>query len=52
MRISSADHEVSYSVNERFLGITMSRISEITGGLCGLVVGEFGPKFRQEVWSA
>ena len=48
----SAEHEVRYTGNEKFLVITMSRTSGVTKGLCGLVVGEFGPKIRQEFPSA
>jgi hypothetical protein len=44
----SAEHEVRYTEIERFLVITMSRTSGVTGGLYGLVVGESDPKFRQE----
>jgi len=48
----SAKREVRYTGNERFLVITMSRISGVTKGLYGLVVGESGPKIRQEFPSA
>ena len=44
----SAEHEVRYTGNERFLVITMSRISEVTEGFYGLVDGESGQKIRQE----
>jgi len=44
----SAEHEVRYTGNEKFLAITMSRTSGVTEGLYGLVVGESGPKIRQE----
>jgi len=48
----SAEHEVRYTRNEMFLVITMSRTSGVTEGLYGLVVGESGPKSRQEFSSA
>jgi len=48
----SAEHEVRYTGNERFLVITMSRTSGVTKGLYGLVVGESSPKIRQEFPSA
>ena len=48
----SAEHEVRYTRNERFLVITMYRTSGVTKGLYGLVVGESGPKIRQEFLSA
>jgi len=48
----SAEHEVIYTRNERFLVITTSRPSGVTKGLYGLVVGESGPKIRQELPSA
>ena len=41
----SAEHEVRYTGNERFLVIAMSRTSGVTKGLYGLVVG--GPVQRQ-----
>jgi hypothetical protein len=44
----SGEHEVRYTGNERFLVITMSRTSGVTEGLYGFVVGESGPKIRQE----
>jgi len=40
----SAEHEVRYTGNERFLIITMSQTSGVAEGLYGLVVGESGPK--------
>jgi hypothetical protein len=48
----SAEHEVRYAGNERILVITMSRTSGVTEGLYGLMVGESGPKIRQEFSSA
>jgi len=42
----SAEHEVRYNGNERFLVITMSRTSGETEGLYGLVVVEYSPKIR------
>ena len=48
----SAEHEVRYTGNERFLVITMSKTSGVAEGLYGLVVGESGPKIRQEFSSA
>jgi len=48
----SAEHEVRYTGNERFLVITMSRTSGVTEGLYGFVVGESGSKIRQEFSSA
>jgi len=48
----SAEHEVRYTGNESFLVITLSRTSGVTKGLYGLVVGESGPKIRQEFPSA
>jgi len=48
----SAEHEVRYTGNERFLVIRMSRTSEVAEGLYGLVVGESGPKIGQEFSSA
>jgi hypothetical protein len=42
----SAEHEVRFAGNERFLVITISRRSGITEGLYGVVVGESGPKIR------
>jgi len=48
----SAEHEVRYTGNERFLVITMSRTSAVTEGFYRLVVGESGPKIRQELSSS
>ena len=48
----SAEHEVRETGKERFLVITMSRTSGVTKELYGLVVGESGPKIRQEFPSA
>jgi hypothetical protein len=48
----SAEHEVSYTGKVRFLVTTMSKILGVAKELCGLVVGEFGPKIRQEFPSA
>ena len=48
----SAEHEVRYTGIGRFLVIAMSRTSGVTDGLYGLVVGESGPKIRQEFSSA
>jgi len=42
----SAEHEVRYTGNERFLVITMARTWGVTNALNGLVVGESGPKIR------
>jgi len=47
----SAEHEVRCTGNERFLVVTMSRTSGVTQRLYGLVVGESGPKIRQEISS-
>jgi hypothetical protein len=44
----STEQEFSYTGNERFLVITMSRTSGVTDGLYGFVGGESGPKIRQE----
>jgi len=49
---AKSEHEVRYTGNERFLVITMSRASGVTKVLYGLVVGESGPKIRQEFSSA
>jgi len=46
----SARHEVRYTGNENFFVITMC--NRVTEGLCGMVVGESGPKVRQEFSSA
>jgi len=48
----SAGHEVRYTGIERFLVITTYRILGVTEWLYGLVVGESGPKTRQEFSSA
>jgi len=48
----SAEHEVRNIGNERFLVIAMSKTSGVAEGLYGLVVGESGPKIRQEFSSA
>jgi hypothetical protein len=48
----SAEHDVRYTGNERFLVIAMSRTSVETEELYGLVVGESSPKIRQEFSSA
>jgi hypothetical protein len=48
----SAEHEVRYIGEERFLVITMSKTSGVAEGLYGLVVGVSGPKIRQEYSSA
>ena len=40
----SAEHEVRYTGNERFLVITMSKTLEVAEGL---VVGESSPKIRE-----
>jgi len=45
----SAEHEVRYTRDARFLVITMSKTLY---GLYGLVVGVSGPKIRQEFSSA
>jgi hypothetical protein len=44
----SAEHDVRYTGEVGFLVITMSKASGVDKGLYGLVVGEFGPKIRQE----
>ena len=43
----SAEQEVRYTGEVRFLVITMSKTSGVAKGLYGLVVGLFGPKIRQ-----
>ena len=48
----SAEHNVTDTVIKSFLVITMSRTSGVTEALYGLVVGESGPKIRQEFPSA
>jgi len=48
----SVEYEVRYAGNAKFLVITMSRTSRVTKGLYGLVVGESGPKIRQDFSSA
>jgi len=48
----SAEHEVRYTRDVRFLVITMSKISRVAKGLYGLVVEVSGPKMRQEFPSA
>jgi len=48
----SAEHEVRYNGDVRFLVITMSKTSRVAKGLYGLVVGVSGPKIRQEFPSA
>ena len=48
----SAEHEVTYTGNERFLVMTMSKTAGVADGLYGLVVGEFGPTIRHEFSSA
>jgi len=48
----SAEHEVRYTGDVRFLVITMSKTSGVAKGLYGLVVGVSGPKIRQEFPSA
>ena len=48
----SAEHEVRYTGNERFLVNMMSKTSGVAEGLYGLVVGESRPKIRQEFSSA
>jgi len=44
----SAEHEVRYTGNERFLVITISKTSGVVDGLYELVVGKSGSKIRQE----
>jgi hypothetical protein len=48
----SADHEVRYTGEMRFLVITMSKTSGVTKGFYGLVVVMSGSKIRQEFPSA
>jgi hypothetical protein len=48
----SAQHEVTYTGNVRFLVMTMSETSKVTEGLCGLVVGVSGAKVKQEFSTA
>jgi hypothetical protein len=47
-----AEHGVRYTGKVRFLVITMSKTSVVAKGFYGLVVGESGPKTRQEFPSA
>ena len=42
----SAEHEVRYTGDVRFLVITISKTSGVAKGLYGLVVGVTGPKIR------
>ena len=44
----SAELEVRNTGKESFLVTTVSTTSEVAEGLYGLVVGESGPKIRQE----
>ena len=44
----SAEHEVRYTLDVRFLVITTYKTFGIAKGLCVLVVGVSGPKIRQE----
>jgi hypothetical protein len=44
----SAEHEVRYTGNGRSFVTAMSKTSGVAEGLYELVVGEFGPKIRQE----
>jgi len=44
----SAEKEVRYTGNERFLVITMFKKSGVGEELHGLVVGLYGTKLRQE----
>jgi hypothetical protein len=48
----SAEQYVRYTRNERFLVIAMSKTSGVTEELCGFMVGQTGPKIRQEFSSA
>jgi len=48
----SAEHEVRYTGNGRSFTIAMSKTSGVAEELYGLVVGESGPKIRQEFSSA
>jgi hypothetical protein len=48
----SAEHEVRYTGDVRFLVTKMSKISGVAKWLYGLVVGVSGPKIRQEFPSA
>jgi len=50
--VLSAEHEVRYTEQVRFLFITMSKTLGVAKGLCGLVVGVSGLKIRQELPSA
>jgi len=45
----SAEHEVGFTGDERFLVNTMSRPSRVEDGVYGFVVGESGPEIRQEL---
>jgi len=44
----SVEHEVRDTGNESFLVIAMSKTSGVADGYYGLVVGESGPKIRDE----
>jgi hypothetical protein len=48
----SAEHKIRYTVIEGSYVNTMSKTSEVTGGLYGLVVGMSSPNIRQEFLSA
>jgi len=48
----SAENEVRYTGDVKFLVLTMSKTSGVAEGLHSLVVGESGPKIRQEFLSA
>jgi hypothetical protein len=48
----SAEHEIRYTREVRFLVITMSKTLEVAKGFYGLVVGVSSPKIRQEFPSA
>ena len=48
----SAEHEVRYTGEVRFLVITMSKTSGVAKGLYGLVVEVSGPKIIQDFPSA
>jgi hypothetical protein len=48
----SAEHEVRYTGDVRFLVITVSKTSGVAKGLYGLVFGVSGPRIRQEFPSA
>jgi len=48
----SPEHEARYIGNDRLLVIMMSKFLGVSEELYGLVVGDSGPKIRQEFSSA